>query len=167
MGQHCWYLWSCLKTSNISAKTEVIFIAGYISVEYHRSRPQSLALLNPIQSNNIMHHCECIALCRDISLQRGRFCARSLTSCIRRSSKVLSSWMFFIHVVPSVLWRCWLGGRNGIRPVKNWVVRCWRGYLSGARCRLAYGPADATATYCLLLQQNPDWFYLSGTGSPR
>ena len=22
----------------------------------------------------------------------------------------------------------------------------WRGYLSGARCRLAYGPADATAT---------------------
>ena len=32
--------------------------------------------------------------------------------------------------------------------------------LSGARCRLAYGPADATATHC------PDWFYLSGTGSP-
>jgi len=27
-------------------------------------------------------------------------------------------------------------------------------------------PADATATHCLLLQQNPDWFYLSGTGSP-
>jgi len=25
-------------------------------------------------------------------------------------------------------------------------------WLSGARCRLAYGPADATATYCLLLQ---------------
>jgi len=28
-------------------------------------------------------------------------------------------------------------------------VRCWRGYLSGARCRLAYGPADATATHSL------------------
>ena len=39
------------------------------------------------------------------------------------------------------------------------------GYMSGARCRLAYGPADATATHCLLLQLNPDWFYLSGTGS--
>ena len=60
----------------------------------------------------------------------------------------------------------WLGSRKGIRPVKNRVVGCWRGYLSGARCRLAYGPADATATHCLLLQQNPDWFYLSGTGSP-
>ena len=23
---------------------------------------------------------------------------------------------------PSVLWRCWLGDRKGIRPVKNWVV---------------------------------------------
>jgi len=23
-------------------------------------------------------------------------------------------------------------------------VGCWRGYLSGAKCRLAYGPADAT-----------------------
>ena len=28
--------------------------------------------------------------------------------------------------LPSVLWRCWLGGRKGIRPVKNWLVRCWR-----------------------------------------
>jgi len=55
-------------------------------------------------------------------------------------------------VVFGLLWRCWLGGRKGIRPVKNWVVGCWCGYLSGARCRLAYGPADATATHCLLLQ---------------
>jgi len=53
---------------------------------------------------------------------------------------------------PSVLWCCWLGSRKGIQPVKNWVVGCWRGYLSGMRCRLAYGPADATATHCLLLQ---------------
>jgi len=37
--------------------------------------------------------------------------------------------------VPSVLWRCWLGGRKCIRPVKT-VVGCWHGYLSGARCRL-------------------------------
>jgi len=26
------------------------------------------------------------------------------------------------------------------------------GYLPGTRCRLEYGPADATATHCLLLQ---------------
>ena len=28
----------------------------------------------------------------------------------------------YAHPVPSVLWRCWLGGRKGIRPVKNWVT---------------------------------------------
>jgi len=54
--------------------------------------------------------------------------------------------------LPSVLWRCWLGSRKGIRPVKNWVMGCWHGYLSGARCRFAYGPSDATATHCFLFQ---------------
>ena len=29
-----------------------------------------------------------------------------------------------VNSLPSVLWRCWLGGRKGIRPVKNWVVGC-------------------------------------------
>ena len=28
---------------------------------------------------------------------------------------------------------------------------CWHGYQSEARCRLAYSPADATATHFLLL----------------
>jgi len=45
-----------------------------------------------------------------------------------------------------------LVGRQEGHPAckKNLVVRCWHGYLSEARCRLAYGPADAT--HCLLLQ---------------
>jgi len=45
-----------------------------------------------------------------------------------------------------------LGARNGIRPVKNLSGGVLAWLFSGARCRLAYGPADATATYCLLLQ---------------
>jgi len=64
----------------------------------------------------------------------------------------LYSGVFCYWSVPSVLWHCWLGGRKGIQPVKNWVAGYWHGYLSGARCRLAYGPADATATHRLLLQ---------------
>jgi len=66
--------------------------------------------------------------------------------------------------LPSVLWCCWLGGRKGIQPVKNWVVGCWYGCLSGVRWRFAYGPADATAThYCssksrLVL---PFWYWLT------
>ena len=84
---------------------------------------------------------------------------QSLLSLDRKRRKLLSSsysmvccpLLMFIYT-PSVLWRCWLGVRKGIRPVKNWVVGCWRDYLSAARCRLTYGPADATATHCLLLQ---------------
>jgi len=47
-------------------------------------------------------------------------------------------------------------------------MRCWCGYLSGARCTLfKYGTADATDIpnpHHLLPQLNPDWFYLSGAG---
>jgi len=42
-----------------------------------------------------------------------------------------------LFLMLSVLWCCWLHGRKGIHPVKNWAVGCWHGYLSGARCRLA------------------------------
>jgi len=46
-----------------------------------------------------------------------------------------------------------LVGRQEVHPAcKKRVVGYWHGYLSGARCRLAYGPADATATHCVLLQ---------------
>ena len=44
-----------------------------------------------------------------------------------------------------------VGRQEGHPACKNWVVGCWCSYLSGARCRFAYGPADATATHCLLL----------------
>jgi len=60
---------------------------------------------------------------------------------------------------------CSSGGRMGIRPVKNWVVGCWHGYLCGARCRFAYGPADATATHCLASVKSrlvlPFWYRLT------
>jgi len=84
---------------------------------------------------------------------------RSLT---RRLAESTTTIIIIIIIIiytsgASVLWRCWLGGRKGIRPIKNWVLECWHGYLSATRCRLAYGPADATATHCLLLQSNPDW----------
>jgi len=47
----------------------------------------------------------------------------------------------------SVLWHCWLDVRKTTQPENNWVMKCWHGYLSGARCKwYAYGPAHATAT---------------------
>ena len=56
--------------------------------------------------------------------------------------------IYSTNTLPSVLWRCWLGGRKGIQPVKKLSggVLAWH---SGARCRLAYGPADATHSLSL------------------
>jgi len=45
-----------------------------------------------------------------------------------------------------------VGRQEGHLACKKLSGGCWHGYLSEARCRLAYGPADATATHCLLLQ---------------
>ena len=44
-----------------------------------------------------------------------------------------------------------VGRQEGHPACKKTGVGCWHGYLSGARCRLAYGLADATVTHCLLL----------------
>ena len=45
-----------------------------------------------------------------------------------------------------------LVGRQEGHPACKNLVGFWHGSLFGARCRLAYGPADATATRCILLQ---------------
>ena len=55
-----------------------------------------MGMNNVLQSNSSMHHYECVVLCKDNSLQRGRSYARSLASCILRSSK--DRWTFFIQV---------------------------------------------------------------------
>jgi len=50
---------------------------------------------------------------------------------------------------------------------KNWLVRYWRGYLSGTRCKwFAYSPADATATPSSVALLNSRMVYLSGFGLP-
>jgi len=39
--------------------------------------------------------------------------------------------MMIVFFMPSVLWRCWLGIRKSIRPVKkSWVMRYRHRYLS-------------------------------------
>ena len=74
----------------------MLSVISIVDGEWHWN---PLLYVLPIQSNSSMHHYECIMLCKDISLQRGRFCTRSLASCIPKSSEDRSSWMFFIQVV--------------------------------------------------------------------
>ena len=56
-----------------------------------------------------------------------------------------------------------VGRQEGHPACKNWVVRYWRGYLSGVRCKwFAYGLADATATPSSLAPVKSTVVYLSG-----
>jgi len=76
----------------------------------------------------------------------------------------------------SVLWRCWLGGRKGIRPVKNFSgeVMTWlsvwskvQTYLSEARCRLfAYGPLPLMVSCFSKIKINFTFLVLAHPGSP-
>jgi len=80
---------------------------------------------------------------------------------------------FSVYIVNIVAFSAFVWHWEEHPPCKNWVMGCWCGYLSGARCRLLtvglmlnLGPADATAIpkpHYLLPHLNPDWFYLSGT----
>ena len=96
-------------------------------------------------SNSSMHHCECIALGKDISLQRGWFCTRSLASYTPRSSEDRSSRKFFIQVVqcarpprglPPVLWKRFEVAHKNLKvahnrrlwmtPHQSWMSGRWR-----------------------------------------
>jgi len=75
----CLFLCVCVA---VSAHVEGLSnrLAVDLQFDYHATR-----------SSSSMHHYECVALCKDISLQRGPFCARSLASRIPRSSEDRSS----------------------------------------------------------------------------
>jgi len=61
-----------------------------------------------------------------------------------------------------------VGWQEGHLACKNWVVRYWHSYLSGARCKwFAYGPADATAIPSSLAPVKSRMVYISGAGLPR
>ena len=64
-------------------------------------------------------------------------CFNTMLKCYRSSkysdSRKKCLWVFLVvSLVPSLLWRCWLGGRKGIRPVKKLSggVLAWLSILS-------------------------------------
>ena len=60
-----------------------------------------------------------------------------------------SSFINYLHLLRRAFSALTLlvGRQEGHPACKNWVVGYRRGYQPGAKCRLAYGPADATATH--------------------
>jgi len=78
-------------------------------------------------------------------------------------------------VGPSVLWRCWLGSRKGIRPVKQLSggVLAWLSVWG--EVQICIWPSWCHCHSLSLAAVNPDWFYFPGftflvpahPGSPR
>jgi len=57
---------------------------------------------------------------------------------------------------------CWLGVRKGIRTVKKRSGWCWRGYVSGIRCKwFAYGPAATPIISCFIKIQIDSTFLVA------
>jgi len=120
----------------------------------------SVCVSSLIQSNSSMHHYECIAVCKEISLQRGRFCARSPASYIPRSSKDRSSWMFFIQVAV-----CWRKFKDGLAIICNLIHSCkmpqesettglndgWKWWLVGNATDVGISDSRVTVSVCVWL----------------
>ena len=70
------------------------------------------------------------------------------------------------YYLPSVLWRCWLGDRKGIRPVKKLGggVLPWLSVWD--EVQICISPNRCHCQSLSLAPVNPDWFYPSGTSSP-
>jgi len=71
--------------------------------------------------------------------------------------------------LPSVLWRCWLVGRKGIRTVKNWVVGYWRGYLTERDADLhmaQWMPLPLTVSFFSKIQISFSFLVPAHLGSP-
>jgi len=61
-----------------------------------------------------------------------------------------------------------VGWQDGHPVCKNWVMRYWRGYLSGVSYKwFAYGSAGVTATTSSLALLKSRMVYLSDAGLPR
>jgi len=83
------------------------------------------------------------------------------------SNRHLTQTVIFLHNVadlPSVLWRCWLGSRKGIRPAKT---EWWGAGVVICLEQGANGPADATATPSSLAPVKFRMVHLSGAGLTR
>jgi len=85
---------------------------------------------------------------RQESASRSPFCLCLLEDCyVWYVFKIIVNGIYAFSALTLLV-----GRQEGHPACKNWVVRYWRGYLPGARCKwFAYGWADATATHHLLL----------------
>jgi len=105
-------------------------------------------------------------------------CKCKLTFCVSRQFSFMvdiDTCLLFEHVfcesLPSVLWRCWLGGRKGIRPLK--ILQWWGAGMVICRERDAdlhmaqLMPLKLTVSCCSTIQIGFVFLVLAHPGSSR
>ena len=97
----------------ISLKQEIVSGSG-ISWAVCKSAPRSRQITTPAPHHSVFYRPDALPF-----------------TILLYIYKLLLIFIMYSTNVPSVLWRCWLGGRNGIRPVKNKKLSYRRGT---ARC---------------------------------
>jgi len=115
------------------------------NIHFHPLTP-NLIIKHPLSTSSTIHPCSIYVLFHNHSpgplpKMPGR-CLNFAAQIVHRVRTVL--WFL------SVLWRCWLGGRKGIWPVKNGVVGCWHGYLTGASVT-SHNWFDAFSNLCVAM----------------
>jgi len=110
----------------------------------------------------------CTQLCHDVTWRHEHVTRRDMRLTLAVSSHSMFT-LVVIHWLPSVLWRCWLGGRKRIQPVKTewWgagVVICLeRGANDLHMIQLMPLPPRSSS----LAPVKSRMVYLSGAGLPR
>jgi len=72
---------------------------------------------------------------------------------------------YYSLVVPSVLWRYWLGGRKGNRPVKHMSVGVLAWLSVWSEVQICISPSWCHCCSLSLAPVNPDWLYQNGSAS--
>ena len=117
------------------------------------------AIICDRQNTEILFLCNVVVL-GDSVLGFHKHGMQGLSLATNEVSWILSWLVLQVKVAFSALML--LVGRQEGHP----VVVCCRGYLSGARCRLAYGPADATVSCFTKIQIGFTFLVLAHLGSP-
>ena len=78
---------------------------------------------------------------------------------------VLLTCLYLCVYVPSVLWHCWLGGRKGNRPVINWAVGCWHGFIFLVLAHPGSPRQRAVKRVCVCVVCVRAWLYTCITAS--
>ena len=93
-------IWILLKQKTVSGSG--------ISWAMCKSAPRSRQITTPAPHHSVFYRPDSLPAAQPTASKNWR-----QTMCTTNMMK------FGIWFLPSVLWRCWLGGRKGIRPVKN------------------------------------------------